>query len=245
MMTRERLEQHQVWWYVGAVLVGGGIGFTWPGGSQVLDVLVWAVLGLLLYATFTQMNLAEIPRSFRDSRFLSMALIGNFVLIPIVVFGIVQLLPNDEALVLGLLLVLLVPCTDWFITFSQLGGGDAVRATALTPIVLFVQLALLPLYLLLFTEFELSGVLDFDGLWPALLVIGIPLVAAALTELGSRRVPQLKTVRDKAGWFPVPMLAVVILLVAASHIEPVRDHLGLVPWVVLAGILFLVLQSHL
>lgn len=35
------------------------------------------------------------------------------------------------------------------------------------------------------------------------------------------------------------MLAVVILLVAASHIEPVRDHLGLVPWVVLTGILFL------
>lgn len=102
-------------------------------------------------------------------------------------------------------------------------------ATALTPIVLFVQLVLLPVYLFLFTEFELSGVLDFEELWPALLVIAIPLVAAAVTDLGSSRVTQLNSVRDKAGWLPVPALAVVILLVAASHVEPIRDDLTLVP----------------
>lgn len=239
MMTRDGLEQHQVWWYLGAVLIGGGIGLGWPAGSQLLDALVWPVLGVLLYATFAQLHLGEIPRSFHDGRFLTAALIGNFVLIPIVVLAIVQFMPEDEALILGLLLVLLVPCTDWFITFSQLGGGDGLRATALTPIVLFLQLGLLPLYLVLFTDFQISGVLGLGELLPALLVIAFPLLAAALTELGSRQLPWLDTVRDKAGWFPVPMLAVVILLVVASHTEPIRENLVLVPWVVLAGLLFL------
>lgn len=239
-MKRESLERHQVWWYSGAVLLGGGIGISWPAGSQFLDVLVWPVLGMLLFATFTQMNLAEIPRSIRDLRFLGAALIGNFVLIPVIVFGLVQLVPDNDAMALGLLLVLLVPCTDWFITFSQLGGGDAVRASALTPITLLTQLAMLPLYLSLFTGFELSTVFGPGQLAPALLVLVIPLTAAALTELGARTFRPLATVRDRSGWLPVPLLAVVILFVSASHVEPVRQNLTVLPWVVLVGILFLI-----
>lgn len=240
MMTREGLERHQVWWYLGAALLGAGIGITWPASGQFLDALIWPVLGVLLFATFTQMNLAEIPRSFRDSRFLTAALLGNFVLIPVVVFGLVQLVPDDDAVVLGLLLVLLVPCTDWFITFTQLGGGDAVRASALTPIALLLQFAMLPLYLSLFTDYELSNVFSLDQLWPALLVLATPLLAAALTELGSRKIAPLATVRDRAGWLPVPVLALVIGSVVASHIDPIRQSLEVVPWVVLIGVLFLI-----
>ena len=45
-----------------------------------------------------------------------------------------------------MLLVLLVPCTDWFITFTRLGGGDTLRAITVTPLNLLVQLLLLPVY---------------------------------------------------------------------------------------------------
>lgn len=239
-VSRDSLEQHQVWVYLGAVALGAGVGLIWPEGSQQLDVLVWPTLGLLLYATFTQMNLADVPRSLKDTRFLLAAVVGNFLIIPAVVFGIVSLLPSDDALILGLLLVLLVPCTDWFITFSSLGRGDPVRASALTPVALFLQLGLLPLYLFLLTDFDLGGVFGFESLWPALVVLVAPLTAAILTEAGSRRVPHLVTVRDKAGWFPVPLLAVVILFVSASHIAPMQDNLSILPWVGLAVGLFLI-----
>jgi arsenite transporter len=49
-------------------------------------------------------------------------LIGNFVLLPLVAWALVVWLPADPVLIVGVLLVLLVPCIDWFITFSQLGG---------------------------------------------------------------------------------------------------------------------------
>ncbi len=243
MMTRvshDSLEQHQVWIYLAGLLLGAGVGMAWPGGSQQLDALVWPALALLLYATFTQMNLADVPRSLRDTRFLLAALVGNFLIIPAAVFGIVSLIPSQDALTLGLLLVLLVPCTDWFITFSALGRGDAVRASGLTPVALFLQLGLLPLYLLLMTDFDLGGVFDIRAVWPALMVLALPLAAAILTEAGASRRRFLAQVRERAGWFPVPLLAVVILFVSASHIGPLQEHLGLLPWVGLAGGLFLI-----
>lgn len=239
-VTRDSLEKHQVWVYLGTVILGAGVGLIWPEGSQRLDALVWPTLGLLLYATFTQMNLADVPRSLKDTRFLIAALVGNFLVIPAVVFGIISLLPSEDALILGLLLVLLVPCTDWFITFSSLGRGDALRASALTPVVLFLQLGLLPLYLFLLTDFDLGGVFGIEAVWPALVVLAAPLAGAILTEAGSRRAKPLAIVRDKAGWFPVPLLAVVILFVAASHIVPMQENLGLLPWVGLAVGLFLI-----
>ncbi|WP_258933510.1 hypothetical protein [Nesterenkonia pannonica] len=173
-VSRDYLEQHQVWIYLAGLLLGAGMGMAWPEGSQRLDALLWPALALLLYTTFTQMNLADVPRALQDTWFLLAALAGNFIIIPAAVFGIVSLVPSQDALTLGLLLVLLVPCTDWFITFSSLGRGDAVRASALTPVALFLQLGLLPLYLLLMTDFDLGGVFDIRAVWPAVMVLALP-----------------------------------------------------------------------
>lgn len=38
-------------------------------------------------------------------------------------------------------------CTDWFITFTQLGRGNTARTIAVTPLNLLLQLLLLPVYL--------------------------------------------------------------------------------------------------
>jgi ACR3 family arsenite efflux pump ArsB len=47
-------------------------------------------------------------------------------------------------------MVLLVPCTDWFVTFTHLGQGIARLAVAVVPVQLWVQLGLLPVHLWLF-----------------------------------------------------------------------------------------------
>lgn len=113
-------------------LISGG---AWPGIKPYLETLLWSVLAVLLYATFVQVRLLHVRNAFRDRR---------FVLIPLVVWFILQWLPDDPALHLGVLLVLLVPCTDWFITFAQLGRGNTARAVAVTPLNLLAQLLLLP-----------------------------------------------------------------------------------------------------
>ena len=239
-MSRDSLERHQVWCYLGAVLVGLMAGTAWPGLGSTTEALVWPVLAVLLYATFTQVPLVTIPAAFADGRFLATALVGNFVLVPLAVWGLVQLVPGDDVLRLGLLLVLLVPCTDWFITFTQLGRGDTPRAIALTPITLIVQLLLLPLYLWAMSGVDVGLVFSLGDLWPALLVVLGPLVLAAVTELWARSSGRGDRVVAHLGWWPVPMLAVVILLVATAHVGEVRESLHVLPVVAAVSVAHLV-----
>lgn len=178
-MSRDSLERHQVWCYLGAVLLGLVVGSAWSGLGPTAEALVWPVLAVLLYATFTQVPLVSIPAAFTDGRFLVTALVGNFVLVPIVVWGLVQLVPDDEVLRLGLLLVLLVPCTDWFITFTQLGRGDAPRAIALTPITLIVQL-LLAVVILLIATAHVGEVRESLDVLPVVLAVSVAYLVAAL-----------------------------------------------------------------
>ncbi len=124
-MDRLTLERRQVWIYLVAIVGGLVLGSAAPGIGPRFEVLLWPVLAALLYATFVQVPLLHVRDAFRDGRFVLAILLGNFVFIPLLVWLALQLLPDDPALQLGVLLVLLVPCTDWFITFTQLGRGNA------------------------------------------------------------------------------------------------------------------------
>lgn len=255
LLSRDALERHQVWWYLAAVALGLGLGSLWPGIGETAGSLIWPALAALLYATFTQVHLDQIPAALRDRRFVATALVGNFVLIPVIVLGLVQFAPADAAVRLGLFLVLLVPCTDWFITFTHLGGGDAGRATAITPIMLLVQLAVLPVYLWLLAGVDVGAVFGFADLWPALLVVLGPLALAWVTgrwvsghwgsgHWGSGRWASGRAggeaLIDRLGWWPVPLLAGVILLVAASHVGDVLEAAHLLPVVAAIAAAYLV-----
>jgi len=226
-MDRLALERQQVWIYLVAIMCGLVSGAAWPGIGPYLEMWLWPVLAVLLYATFVQVPLLHIRDAFGDRRFVLAAMTGNFVLVPLVVWFMLQWLPADPALHLGVLLVLLVPCTDWFITFAQLGRGNTARAIAVTPLNLLVQLLLLPVYLwLMLPAADFSAALRIEDMLPAALVlIGIPLLAAVFTEYWIEAKPARAVWRERLGWWPVPLLAVVVFLIAGAQVGTVR-HAG-------------------
>ncbi|MDD4966095.1 arsenic resistance protein [Halothiobacillus sp.] len=224
-MDRLSLERHQVWIYLAAIAGGLLLGSVAPGIGPRFEALLWPVLAALLYATFVQVPLLHVRDAFRDGRFVLAILLGNFVFIPLLVWLALQFLPNDPALRLGVLLVLLVPCTDWFITFAQLGRGSTARAIAVTPLNLLLQLLLLPAYLwLMLPAANFSAALKTEDMLPAALVlIGLPLAAAALTERWVEARPERNVWRERLGWLPVPLLAVVVFLIAGAQVGTVLD----------------------
>ena len=224
-MDRLTLERRQVWIYLVAIVGGLVLGSAAPGIGPRFEVLLWPVLAALLYATFVQVPLLHVRDAFRDGRFVLAILLGNFVFIPLLVWLALQLLPDDPALQLGVLLVLLVPCTDWFITFTQLGRGNTARAIAVTPLNLLLQLLLLPLYLwLMLPAADFSAALKTEDMLPAVLVlVGFPLAAAALTERWVEARPERTVWRERLGWWPVPLLAVVVFLIAGAQVGTVLD----------------------
>ncbi len=191
-MNRLSLERHQVWIYLAAIVGGLSLGTLAPGVRPRFETLLWPVLAALLYTTFVQVPLLHVRDAFRDARFVLAILLGNFILIPLLVWLALHALPDDPALHLGVLLVLLVPCTDWFITFTQLGQGNTARAIAVTPLNLLLQLLLLPAYLwLMLPAADFSTAIKTEEMLPAaLMLIGVPLVAAALTERWVEAIPE-------------------------------------------------------
>lgn len=247
-MKRETLEKYQVVVYLAAIALGLLVGSLAQESISPLELILWPLLGLLLYTTFVQVPLRHIRDAFGDRRFLAAAVVGNFLVVPVIVWCLLQLLPDRPAIQLGVLLVLLVPCTDWFITFSHLGKGDTKYAIAFSPVSLLLQIALLPLYLWLFlgTDFTMTIArpelfLAFGGL------IGLPLLGAYLTERWietSRR----KGVLERLGWFPVPLLGAVVFVIAATQVSLVLaslDVLGLLILVYLAYLIAAALGARL
>lgn len=243
-MTRQSLEKNQVFVYLAAILLGLTVGTVFPDHGALWEAALWPVLGLLLYTTFTQVPLAHLRAAFGDTRFLSAAVLGNFVAVPVVVWALAATLPPDPAIRLGVLLVLLVPCTDWFITFTHLGGGDTKRAIAFTPLSLLLQLALLPAYLWILFGGEIvvafatrEMLLAFGGL------ILTPLFAAFLTEKWLEQDKTRARWLERLAWFPVPLLAVVVFIVAASQVSIVLNAGEVLGWLLVVFLAFLLIAG--
>jgi arsenite transporter len=223
-VKRESIEKYQVVLYLVAIIIGLGFGAFVPESKTALESLLWPVLGILLYTIFTQVKLTNLPSVFTNVRFILSALTGNFVIIPIIVWFLLMLLPDVLAIQVGVAMVLLVPCTDWFITFTHLGKGDTKSAIAFAPLSLLIQMILLPVYLWIFFGDDLViSAARIELLYVFIGIILIPLLAACIAQKYGESNQKRRSAFKVITWFPVPLLAVVILLIAASQVTTVLD----------------------
>lgn len=183
------LERHQVALYLAGIAAGAVVGWAVPG-ADAWAVLVEPVLALLLLATFLAVPFAALGAGLRDGRFLGALLVLNFVVVPAVVFGLSRFVAHDDALLVGVLLVLLAPCVDYVIAFTALAGGAAERLLAAAPLLMLVQLVVLPVLLRVVAGEAAVAAVDVGPFVRALvMLILVPLALAALLQwcAGSRR----------------------------------------------------------
>jgi arsenite transporter len=221
------MERHQVAVYLGAMAAGGLIGWAAPGAGPGLERAINPVLGTLLYVTFLQVPARDLLRSLRAGRFLAAALVLNFLVVPLVVAAMFSFLPADQAVRLGVLLVLLCPCVDYVIVFSGLAGAANQRLLAATPVILLVQMLLLPLFLYLFLGSGLTEVVRAGPFLEAFLfLIVVPLALAWSTQVWAARRPAGRRFGDGMTSLMVPLMAATLLTVVASQVPELHDHLG-------------------
>ncbi|RRQ29262.1 arsenic resistance protein [Rhodococcus sp. Eu-32] len=224
-MKVEWLEKHQIPLYLSALLAGAVIGLLAPSTAPAFGHAINPVLLVLLYATFLAVPFSDIGTALRDSSFLTSAVVLNFLLVPIVVFGLTRFVAGDHALLVGILLVLLAPCIDYVIVFSGLAGAASERLLAAAPILMLLQMAFLPLYLWIFVGSDLVSIIDIVPFVEAFVVlIVIPLSLAAVTQKVARRHRVGERVMDAMASAMVPIMMATLLVVVASQIEEVRAH---------------------
>ncbi|WP_407835943.1 arsenic resistance protein [Streptomyces sp. DSM 116496] len=240
----ERMEHHQIAVYLGAMAAGALVGWAAPSAGPGLEHAINPVLGALLFVTFLQVPAAELVRSLRDGRFLSAALVVDFVVVPLVVAAMFTFLPADQAVRIGVLLVLLCPCVDYVIVFSGLAGGSSRRLLAATPLLLVAQMLLLPLFLYLFMGSELADIVEVGPFVEAFLIlIVIPLALAWALQAWAARRPAGQKVSDAATTTMVPLMAATLFVVVASQVPKLGDSLTDVAAVVPFYVAFLIVMA--
>jgi ACR3 family arsenite transporter len=237
-MTRivQRMERRQVPLYLAAIAVGALAGWWAPAAAPTLSVAITPVLALLLFATFLGVPLGNLGRSVLDLRFFGAVLGVNFLIVPVLVFGLSRFVADDRVLLLGVLLVLLTPCVDYVIVFTSLAGGARDKLLAATPVLMLLQLLLLPVYLPLLAGPDTTSLIEVGPFVEAfLLLIVLPLAAAAGVQWLSRR-PARRVARGvEAGMhgLMVPLMMLTLAVVVGSQVAAVgaqsRALLAVVP----------------
>jgi ACR3 family arsenite efflux pump ArsB len=230
-----RMEDHQIAIYLAAIAAGALLGWALPALGSGLGLAINPVLGALLYVTFLQVPAASLVRALRQGRFLAAVLGVNFAVVPLVVAVMLPLLPDDPAIRVGVLLVLLAPCVDYVIVFSGLAGASSDRLLATTPLLLLAQMLALPLLLLVFIGPELAGAVRPGPFIEAFVVlIVIPLALAWATQAWAARARSGQVFTMAMGTTMVPLMAATLLVVVASQVPALGgrliDLVGVVPF---------------
>ncbi|MFL1419903.1 arsenic resistance protein [Pseudomonas fildesensis] len=241
-MTRDTLEHNQTPVYFAAVFLAAAFGLLAPSSAHGLSVLVTPAIAVLMYAMFLQIPFLDLRQGLGNKRFLSALLLANFILVPLLVWALTRGLVERPALLVGALLVLLTPCIDYVVVFTHIGKGDSRLMLAATPVLLLLQLVLLPVYLGLLLGPQSEVVVEAGPFVEAfLLLIVVPMILAVVTPSLARRSSLVSAWNNAWAWLPVPAMALVLFVVIGSQITSVVRDINLLLPVIPVYVAFLLL----
>lgn len=216
-----------------AVAIGSVVGITSPKTGHSVSHFIDPTILVLVFLLLFEVPLKGLFKGATNVRFIGLAWVLNFLIIPIIGFGIASLFLSGETLFYtGLVIYFMSPCTDWYLGFTRLAKGNVELGAALLPINMATQLILFPIYLLVF-----DTVIDYKIDLQVLLEWFLqPLLAATVLRfLLHRFIDKLLPICK----FAIPLvLALLVGQIFAANIYQLVEHLAIVPLLLLAIFVF-------
>lgn len=193
----------------------------------------------MLYITFLQIPIEDIKIAFKNIKFTYTSILINFVWTPILAWLLAMVFLGDHpSLYIGFIMLMVTPCTDWYLIFTGIAKGNVALSTAILPLNLILQVILLPICLLIFGG--TTGVIELGFLFKSILVaLIIPLVLAVLTKILLKNKDQLReSLVSSLSVLPITFLSFAIVAMFASQGQLLLNHLDLLWQITIHILLF-------
>lgn len=207
--------------------------------AQNASHLINLFLCLMLFGLFLEVDMNELKNSFKNVKFTSTSLIINFLWTPLFGYflGSLFLKGNVDVLV-GFFMLILTPCTDWYLVFTKMAKGDLTLSLSILPINLVLQIILLPIYVMIF--FSSGNTMDYSQLaYSLLIVIVIPFVAAQIVKF-ILNADLKETATNLFTSLQIWFLSLAVFCIFASQGELLFDNLNSVLTIFIPLILFFI-----
>ncbi|WP_332631299.1 arsenic resistance protein [Halalkalibacter flavus] len=225
-----------------AVITGIGIGQVEFIRANAESFIV-PLLVAMLYIIFLQIPIEEIKKAFKNIKFTYTSVIINFVWTPLLAWLLALVFLGDNpALYIGFIMLMVTPCTDWYLIFTGIAKGNVALSTAILPLNLILQVIMLPIYLLIFGG--TTGVKELSFLMESILIVlFIPLVLAFLTKMFLKNKQQLRdNLLSNLSVLPIIFLSLAIVAMFASQGQLLLDNLDLMWQITIPILLFFIVN---